>query len=274
MSTPKIFISYAHENSDAAKRIASKLREVKLEVWYDAVSLQPGQNWVAEIERGLEEAGYLLALLSSASINSQWVQHEWTTMLTRQLSSKNGGIIIPLRLENVQLPTLLRPLQSVDLFPDFSAGVNTVVGFLLSETRPAWLVQEETKTRPSFAELATAPSLRATEWVVDAHAHYSRATWNAWLNMAPRLADTALLQMDARTIRRIALRCLTLQHLQSFCIDTHTDRGSLSGGSLNEQILSLLELLIREARLDEFIRWLVQEAPGCVHAAVKEFLPP
>jgi hypothetical protein len=277
MSNPKIFLSYAHADSAAAKRIASELGEVKLEVWRDADAVQPGQNWVVEIERALEEAGYLLALLSSASIVSQWVQHEWTTMLTRQLGSKNGGLVIPLRLENVELPTLLRPLQSVNLFPDFEAGVKTVVGFLLSETRPAWLVQEETKTRPTFAELATAPALRAPAGMIQKQLQegYSTATWKAW-HYATRqklLGNAALQVMDARTIRRIALRCLTLQQLQSFCIDTNTNRGSLSGSNLNEQILSLLELLIRDARLDEFIRWLAEEEPNCVKAAVAQLLP-
>ncbi len=87
MSNPKVFISYAHADIDAAKSIASELGQVGLKVWFDALSLQPGQNWVAEIERGLTEAGYLLALLSSTSITSEWVRHEWTSMLTRQLGA-------------------------------------------------------------------------------------------------------------------------------------------------------------------------------------------
>jgi TIR domain len=276
MSNPRIFISYAHADSDAARRIADELREMELQVWLDASSLQPGQNWVAEIERGLEEAGYLLVLLSSASVASQWVQREWTSMLTRQLGGKNGGIVIPLRLEDVGPPTLLRPLQYVDLFPDFDAGVAKIVGFLLSQTRPAWLVQEAMKTRRTFAEVATAPTLRAPGEVIQQRGHgYSSATWQAWhavMGHEP-LTDAALQQMDTRTIRRLALHCITLQHLQSFCIDTRTDRGSLSGNSLNEQILSLLELLLRESRLDEFIRWLAEEAPRCVQAAVAQFLP-
>lgn len=276
MSNPKVFISYAHTDFEAARRIADELRKVELQVWLDASSLQPGQNWVAEIERALEEAGYLLALLSSVSLASHWAQREWTSMLTRQLGGKNGGIVIPLRLEDVWPPSLLQPLQYVDLFPDFNAGVARVVGFLLSQTRPAWLVQEEMKTRPTLAEVATAPTLRAPAAVIQQRGHgYSSATWQAWHTVMGHepLTDAALQQMDTRTIRRVALRCVTLQHLQSFCIDTHTDRGSLSGSSVNEQILSLLELLLREVRLEEFIRWLAEEAPRCVQAAVAQFLP-
>jgi hypothetical protein len=270
MSNPKIFISYAHADGEAARRVADELRKVGLQVWLDLSSLQPGQNWVAEIE----EAGYLLALLSSASLVSQWVEREWTSMLTRQLGGKNGGIVIPLRLEDVQPPTLLQPLQYVDLFPDFDAGVGRVVGFLVSQTRPGWLVQEEMKTRPTLAELATAPRLRASAAVIQQPGHgYSNATWQAWHTVMGHeaLTDAALQQMDTRTIRRVAWHCITLQHLQSFCINT--DRGSLCGSSVNEQILSLLELLLREARLEEFIRWLAEEAPRCVRAAVAQFLP-
>jgi TIR domain-containing protein len=76
MSNPRVFISYAHADSAAARRIADELRKIELQVWLDASSLQPGQNWVAEIERALEEAGYLLVLLSSASMASQWVQRD------------------------------------------------------------------------------------------------------------------------------------------------------------------------------------------------------
>lgn len=276
MSNPKIFISYAHSDSEAARRIADELRKVELQVWLDASSLQPGQNWVAEINLALEDAGYLLVLLSPVSLASQWVQSEWTSMLTRLLGGKNGGIVIPLRLEDVRVPALLQPLQYVDLFPDFDAGVRKIVGFLLSQTRPAWLVQEEMKTRPTFAEVATAPTLRTPAAVIQQRDHgYSSATWQAWHRVMGHepLTDAALQQIDTRTVRRIALRCVTLQHLQSFCIDTNTDRGSLSGNSVNEQILSLLELLLREARLEEFIRWLAEEAPRCVQVAVAQFLP-
>jgi hypothetical protein len=276
MSNPRIFISYAHADFEVARRIADELRKVELQVWLDASSLQPGQNWVAGIERALEEAGYLLVLLSSASLTSQWVQREWTSMLTRQLGGKTGGTVIPLRLEDVRPPMLLQPLQYVDLFPNFDAGVGRVIGFLMSETRPAWLVQEEMKTRPTFAEVASAPALRAPAAAIQQRGHgYSSATWQAWHNVMGHepLTDAALQQIDTRTIRRVALHCVTLQHLQSFCIDTSTDRGSLSGSSLNEQILSLLELLLREARLEEFLRWLAEEAPRCVQAAVAKFLP-
>jgi hypothetical protein len=276
VSKAPVFISYARADHETARRISDELRKVQIPVWRDDLSVQPGQNWIAEIQRGLEDAGYLLALLSPASLESQWVQHEWTAMLARQLGSKNGGVIIPLRLENVQPPELLRPLQYVDLFPDFEAGVRKVVGFLLSETRPSWLVQQEMKAMPSFAQAADAEALRDPGAVIlERTTGYSTATRDAWHGVMEHepLTDAVLQRLDNRTIRRVALRCVTQEGLQSFCFDTNTNPGSLSGNSLNERILSLLEQLVRDATLEDFVRWLAEESCQCVRAGVKQFLP-
>jgi hypothetical protein len=178
-------------------------------------------------------------------------------------------------VEKVQVPALLKPLQHVDLFPDFEVGLRTVVGFFLSETRPAWLVQDAMQKR-SLADLARSPELRAAPEAAAGKQHgYSGQTVHAWraaMDHAP-LSDVALQQLDSRTIRLIALRCVSLAELLAFCLDTETDRGSLEGTSLNLQILSLLEKLKKEGRLEEFIRWLANEAPRCVRAAIGKLLP-
>ena len=156
----KIFISYSRVDAGAVQRIADTLKNAGFEVWLDTTDIVPGQNWVKEIDQALTEAGYLLALLSNASLQSQWVQREWTAVLTRQLSSTNGGVVIPLRLEPVNPPTILRAIQSIDLFPDFERGLKRLVGFLFSDTKPAWLVQREFSTKKEIEDLAEAPSLR------------------------------------------------------------------------------------------------------------------
>lgn len=272
VSHAKIFISYSRADSKAAKRIADALKEADFEVWLDTTDIDPGQNWVKAIDQALTDAGYLLALLSKAALQSQWVQQEWTTVLTRQLSSTNGGVVIPLRLEPVDLPTILRTIQSIDLFPDFERGLNRLVGFLMSDTKPAWLVQREFHTKKQFEDLGGALSLQTMK---GERPTYSGDTWNAWHNAlhSERITDPTLEQMDNRTIRRIALRCVTQTALHSFCFDKGIQPGSLSGTSLNDQILSLLHQLLQDGILEGFLKWLAEERPRCVEAAVKAFLP-
>jgi hypothetical protein len=275
----KIFISYAHADRDSVARIVAALKDVNLDVWADAQSLTPGQNWIAEIDRVLADAGYLLAILSRASITSQWVQREWTAMLGRQLDGKGGGVVIPLRLEDVDVPPLLQPIQRIDLFPDFKKGLAALVGFLLSETRPAWLVQQQRRGGQTTSDLAKDQALRAPAPHAVAYGPsegpYPPDTWHAWHAALKheRITDPVLDTLDKKTIRRTALHCVTQQELQSFCIDAGISYGSLSGNNLNERILSLLELLIRDDRLAEFLKWLAEESPRCVEVAIRKFMP-
>jgi hypothetical protein len=242
----RIFISYSHWDLDIARKIVGTLKSADLDVWIDESSLAPGENWLTAIDEALRDAGYLLVLLSAMSLRSTWVQHEWTAMLARQLGGKGGGLVIPLRLEDVQPPPLLEPLQRVDLFSDFEVGLAALVSFFRDET------QSLGRRKTEFSS----DTYRAWELVTDAN-----------------LTEDVLRNLDRRTIRRLALQCITLQELMSFCIDTETDRGRIGGSSLNENILFLLELLDREGRIEEFLQWLARENEKCVRAAIMKYMP-
>ena len=42
---PKIFLSYAHEDIGMAKKIYDDLSRYGVDIWFDIVSLLPGQRW-------------------------------------------------------------------------------------------------------------------------------------------------------------------------------------------------------------------------------------
>jgi hypothetical protein len=201
------------------------------------------------------------------------VQQEWTAMLSRQLGGTGGGIVIPLRLEDVEPPILLRSLQSMNLFPNFDAGVASLVGFLLSETQPVVLVQQEMKGRRSVAELtshAFSPGRAVTP--AEQFSFPTRRAWHGAMGDEP-LTDAVLGKLDNRTIRRTALRCLERQHVMAFCIDNETDFGGIGGNTLNELVLSLLLRLLSDGDLEGFLRWLAQERPRCVREAIRLYMP-
>lgn len=271
MDAPKIFISYAHADLKAAETIASALARANLKAFFDLNSLSPGQNWIAAIQEALSKAGYLVALISTASLKSVWVQQEWTAMLSRQLKGTGGGVVVPLRLEDVEPPLLLSTLQRIDLFPDFDAGVASLVGFLLSETQPAGLVQQKVKSTGRTSDLRP-----EAFFGVQAGSRFSTATWKIWhdnITDHERVTDAVLSKLDKRTIRLTALRCVVKADLDAFCFDANIDPGAIGGGTLNETILSLLQQLLRDDRLDEFLSWLAEEKPPCVRAAIRAYMP-
>ena len=63
--TKAVFLSYAREDTDAARRIAEALRGFGVEVWFDQSELRGGDQWDAKI-RGQIKA---CALFIPASVS-------------------------------------------------------------------------------------------------------------------------------------------------------------------------------------------------------------
>src|SRR5512146_2165973 len=59
-----IFLSYAREDSDAARRIADALRAFGIEVWFDQSELRGGDAWDAKIRRQIRECALFVPVIS------------------------------------------------------------------------------------------------------------------------------------------------------------------------------------------------------------------
>ena len=52
--TQAIFLSYASQDADAARRICDALRAAGLEVWFDQSELRDGDVWDASIRKQIK----------------------------------------------------------------------------------------------------------------------------------------------------------------------------------------------------------------------------
>ncbi|HEX8294014.1 MAG TPA: toll/interleukin-1 receptor domain-containing protein [Pyrinomonadaceae bacterium] len=113
-----IFISYAKEDAQPVRDLASMLRTAGFYVWLDEQSLLPGQEWSKEIEKAIHNADIILACLSRRSVNKRgFFQKELRLALETSQELPGGHIyLIPVRLEEVHVPEELRHLQWVDMF--------------------------------------------------------------------------------------------------------------------------------------------------------------
>ena len=124
-----IFLSYARPDSLAATRLFHELTELGWSVWFDRVSLKPGQQWKQEIRGAIKESRYYLALLSRNSLSRKgFVQAELATALEVLRAHPSEDIfIIPVRLEECQPRNeLLREIHWVDLFPSWEDGLRRI----------------------------------------------------------------------------------------------------------------------------------------------------
>ena len=70
-----IFISYAREDLERVKPIVDELEKRRLSVFWDT-QLLPGDSWLNDIEKYLDESSCVLVVWSRHSITSKWVKKE------------------------------------------------------------------------------------------------------------------------------------------------------------------------------------------------------
>src|SRR3954468_4571297 len=63
--TKAVFLSYAREDTDAARRIADALRSQGIEVWFDQNELRGGDAWAAKIRHQIKTCALFLPVISA-----------------------------------------------------------------------------------------------------------------------------------------------------------------------------------------------------------------
>ena len=64
-SNPAIFLSYASQDADAARRLCDALRAAGLEVWFDQSELRGGDAWDASIRNQIKECALFVPIISN-----------------------------------------------------------------------------------------------------------------------------------------------------------------------------------------------------------------
>ena len=127
-----IFISYASEDIDAAKKLKAGLDSAGLEVWFDKAELQGGDTFALKITSNIKRCSLFLPLISQNSVGKQdrFFIKEWNCALDRaQGFLKSQVFIVPIVIDQTDInaapvPDEFRSKQVVNLpggvaTPDF-----------------------------------------------------------------------------------------------------------------------------------------------------------
>ncbi len=124
MTTPhklKVFLCHASEDKPAVRQLYRQLLTVDwIDPWLDEDKLLPGQDWNLEIEKAVETADAVIVCVSSVSVAKEgYVQKELRRVLHIALEKPEGAIfVIPVRLDDCELPRQLKDRQGVKYYPD------------------------------------------------------------------------------------------------------------------------------------------------------------
>ena len=116
----RVFLCHASQDKPVVRELYQQLlAEGWIDPWLDEEKLLPGQDWDIEIEKAVEAAGVVIVCLSKGSITKEgYVQKELRKVLDIALEKPEETIfIIPLRLEDCELPRKLPHAASRRLFP-------------------------------------------------------------------------------------------------------------------------------------------------------------
>jgi tetratricopeptide (TPR) repeat protein len=121
MSEPSkaVFLSYASEDVEAAKKICDALRAAGVEVWFDQSELRGGDQWDAKIRRQIKDCALFMPVIS-ANTNARaegYFRLEWKLAVDRShLMADDAHFLFPIVIDDTpdtaaRVPDKFREVQ-------------------------------------------------------------------------------------------------------------------------------------------------------------------
>ncbi|MBS1211678.1 MAG: hypothetical protein H6R26_294 [Proteobacteria bacterium] len=113
-----VFLCHASQDKPPVRELYKRLQADGFDPWLDEEKILPGQNWQLEIASALRRSDAVLVCLSQASTRKiGFVQKEIKDVLDlAELQPEEAIFIIPVRLDDCDVPNRLKHWQWVDYF--------------------------------------------------------------------------------------------------------------------------------------------------------------
>lgn len=157
-----IFLSYAREDFKRVKKYFNILsKEKNFAPWMDKINIRSGKKWEREIFKAINKSQIILFFISKNSLKADKYFHK--EMLEALLNKKKNEnvIIIPVLLEQSNIPAQLQAYHGVELYKD--NGLQKVVDDIKYYFKDDVKRQESLHTRNGTIELPCFfPSMSST----------------------------------------------------------------------------------------------------------------
>ncbi len=115
------FLCYTKENSTHVREFRERLKgEVWVDPWFDEEDILPGQMWEGSVVEAVHNSHAVIIFLSTVAVRQEGFFHKELKLALDAAAEKPDGtiFIIPIRLDNCEVPDRLQPYQYVDYFGD------------------------------------------------------------------------------------------------------------------------------------------------------------
>ena len=114
LARPDFFVSYTQADRGWAEWIAWQLEAAGYSTVLQAWDFVAGSDWAYEMQRATAAAQRTIAVLSSGYLESVYGGAEWRVAFSKDPTGEQG-LLVPVRVEEIQPPGLLRTRVYVDL---------------------------------------------------------------------------------------------------------------------------------------------------------------
>jgi TolB-like protein/Flp pilus assembly protein TadD len=235
-STPTgaVFLSYASQDAEAAKRICEALRAAGVEVWFDQSGLRGGDAWDQEIRNRIRDCALFVPIISS-NTNARtegYFRLEWKLAVDRShLIADDAAFLVPIVIDATagaapRVPERFRQLQWTNL-----PGAEVTPEFLRRIRRLLNPVEEHTSGPSADARFVASdrPQVRPRLWLALKTALVVVATIAAWLYWRHAATGGAASTPPEKSIAVLPFVDLSERHDQEYFSD-----------GLAEELLDLL----------------------------------
>lgn len=169
------FLSYCHEDQERVRSIQMALERLEVRVWRDTGQIVGGDEWIKNIEAGLSQSACVVLFNSRSALASVWVQRE------RNVALALNKRIVPVRLDDADVPLLLRATEFIDFHDDsqLDAIVERIVGGIRGAPTAPPEFAPEVLSNPSVV----GPDIRVLNRMIESESNNERylayARWGA-----------------------------------------------------------------------------------------------
>ena len=205
----------------------------------DTKDILAGEKWQRSIQHALQQSQFFLACLSVTSVIKRiYLRREFREALEKRQEMLDSDIyLIPVRLEECEIPEELREHQGVDLFEE-----------------DAWtrLVEAlSSRDGTSGRRKPTHPGpVRGTQ--------LGSSSPRQDTTQIPPAADAPA---HASALRRILVERFSLEELRTLCFDLSIDYDALGGEGKEARARELIAHLQRRSQLDQLTNYIRQHRP-------------
>jgi len=111
--TSSAFLSHNSNDKPFVRELARDLKRAGIRIWMDEAEIRIGDSIVDKIGKGIDEADYVIVVLSPNSVDSPWVQRELQVATHQEIAGRTIKVL-PVFYKDCNVPTYLEDKSFAD----------------------------------------------------------------------------------------------------------------------------------------------------------------